>query len=41
MSEKKIPMDSTWAEFWNVVRHAGAGAPMLDRQAVHDRGPVG
>ena len=41
MSEKKIPIDSTWAEFWNVVIMPEPGPAVLGGQAVHHRGPVG
>ena len=36
-----MPMESTWAEFWNVVFMPGSGPPVLGRQAVHHTGPVG
>ena len=41
MRVKKIPMESTWAEFWNVVFIPEPGPPVLGRQAVHHPGPVG
>ena len=40
MSEKKMPMDSTMAEFWKVALMPPADAPPLGREAVHDPGPV-
>ena len=40
ISEKKIPIESTRAEFWNVVAMPGAGAAPVRRQAVHDPGLV-
>ena len=39
MSEKKIPIESTWAEFWKVVDHSRPGASVFGREAVHHRRP--